>query len=276
MKERKTYNVLSLGCGTQSSAMYVMAAKGDLSIDVAIFADTQNEPTEVYRYFNILKEKYSDKVPIIKASKGNLAETTLNNLTLGKRFPFPPLWMRKINRKGEEVVVLLKQRQCTVEYKIKVVRAAAREYFGGNQRGVPKYNLNMLLGITTDEFMRMKDSPLKYITHKYPLIDRHMTRDDCIDYLNDAGLPPPPKSACYQCGFKSSKLWRHLRDTDPERFKMAVEFDSSLRKTDHPMIKSLQGPVFLHHIGLPLTEAVQKEDTIDMFGMACDSLHCGI
>lgn len=44
---RRTLTVISLGAGVQSSTMAIMAAKGDLPpVDVAIFADTGNEPKQ--------------------------------------------------------------------------------------------------------------------------------------------------------------------------------------------------------------------------------------
>lgn len=279
MKKKKTYNVISLGMGTQSSAMYVMANRGELGFDVdlAVFADTQNEPAEVYKYKELLSSMYGDKIPIIVPTKGNLAKTTLEMMDQGKRFPFPPLWMRRISKKtGKPEVILIKQRQCTVEFKIEIVRKSIREYFGASQRGRCMFNVNMLLGITTDEATRMKDSPLAYIDHQYPLIDLDMTRDDCIDYLNDKGLPPPPKSACYQCGFKSNMLWKHLKSTDPEAFEKACVFDEKLRTTEHQGIRSLKGPVFLHSSGRPLRGIVFNDDKISGFDFACDSLHCGV
>jgi 3'-phosphoadenosine 5'-phosphosulfate sulfotransferase (PAPS reductase)/FAD synthetase len=52
---RRTLTVISLGAGVQSSTMAIMAAKGDLPpVDVAIFADTGNEPKAVYTYLNYL------------------------------------------------------------------------------------------------------------------------------------------------------------------------------------------------------------------------------
>ena len=55
------YNVLSLGAGVQSTAMALMAAKGEITPmpDIAIFADTQAEPKSVYEHLEWLKRQCS-------------------------------------------------------------------------------------------------------------------------------------------------------------------------------------------------------------------------
>ena len=74
---RRTLTVISLGAGVQSSTMAIMAAKGDLpTVDVAIFADTGNEPKAVYTYLNYLSNILP--FPIFKVRKGNIKDDMLN------------------------------------------------------------------------------------------------------------------------------------------------------------------------------------------------------
>lgn len=46
--------VISLGAGVQSSTMALMAGKGELTPmpDFAVFADTQAEPADVYKWLD--------------------------------------------------------------------------------------------------------------------------------------------------------------------------------------------------------------------------------
>ena len=76
-------NVISLGAGVQSSALTLMAARGELSEtpDFAVFADVGWEPPRVYEHLQWLEEeckKYGLK--IIRASKGNLRKDFLESV----------------------------------------------------------------------------------------------------------------------------------------------------------------------------------------------------
>jgi hypothetical protein len=43
-------HILNLGADVQSTTLYLMACAGEIHFDVAIFADTQDEPQVVYRH----------------------------------------------------------------------------------------------------------------------------------------------------------------------------------------------------------------------------------
>ena len=71
------YTVLNLGAGVQSSALALMAAKGEIGPmpDFAVFADTQAEPTGVYKWLDWLETQLP--FPVIRVTKGSLTEETL-------------------------------------------------------------------------------------------------------------------------------------------------------------------------------------------------------
>ena len=49
--------VLSLGAGVQSSTLALMIEHGEVPmVDCAIFADTGDEPKEVYKWLDFLKQ----------------------------------------------------------------------------------------------------------------------------------------------------------------------------------------------------------------------------
>ena len=68
-----------MGAGVQSSVMLLMADRGLLGEkpDVAIFADTQWEPKEIYEHLEWLKTQVS--IPIRIVSKGSLPKDFLND-----------------------------------------------------------------------------------------------------------------------------------------------------------------------------------------------------
>lgn len=112
-------------------------------------------------------------------------------------------------------------RQCTEKYKIRAVMKMLREDYGATY----KNPIGQWLGITTDEFTRMKVSPVKASVLMYPLIDLGMSRDDCIEYCEDEGYPVPAKSACIGCPYHSNKTWNTLT---PEQIEDVAEYEESL------------------------------------------------
>jgi len=58
----KELTIISLGAGVQSSAMALMAAKGEITpmVDACIFADTGSEPAGVYSFLDWLEKEFTD------------------------------------------------------------------------------------------------------------------------------------------------------------------------------------------------------------------------
>ena len=52
MESTKTYHILNLGAGVQSTCLFLMFVTGEFDerLDYAVFADTQEEPESVYYY----------------------------------------------------------------------------------------------------------------------------------------------------------------------------------------------------------------------------------
>ena len=91
----------------------------------------------------------------------------------------------------------------------------------------------------------MRDSAVKYIAHEYPLVDRRMTRGDCVSWLERQGLPVPERSACVMCPFQSERDWRSLSDVDRAH---ASDIDEQIRLARPPM------PLFVHRSLQPVSE----------------------
>jgi len=110
----------------------------------------------------------------------------------------------------------------------------------------------VMIGISFDEMERMRTSQMPWNTSVYPLVGLRMNRDQCIAYVESAGLGRPPRSACYFCPYKTNAEWRHLRDTSPADWQLAVEFDREIRTSVSPKLAS---QFFVHRSRLPLDRA---------------------
>ena len=109
------------------------------------------------------------------------------------------------------------RRQCTKDYKIVPIRRKARELAGLYRKRSPSVPVvEQWIGISFDEVIRMKPSFEDWQVNRWPLIERGMTRQDCLRWLERHGYPLPPKSSCIGCPFHSDEMWRQIRDHDPK------------------------------------------------------------
>jgi hypothetical protein len=157
------------------------------------------------------------------------------------------------------------RRQCTSRWKI----APIRRYMQTNRNGE---SVELWLGISTDEALRMKPSGVKYITNRWPLIELDMRRKDCEAWLIAHGLEVPPKSACTFCPYRNTKEWQHIKAT-PEDWKEAVEIDRAIRKARPPC------DLFVHPSGKPLEEVdlrtMEEKGQMRLWDEECEGI-CGI
>jgi len=251
--------ILSLGAGVQSSTLLLMACAGEERIDAAIFADTGWEPWWVYQHLDNLERVAAEAgIVVHRVSAGDLRADALANKTQS----WMPLF--SVSRSGVEKL----KRQCTRNYKIRPIRRKARELSGGKP-------IQQLVGISLDEYERMRDSDVKYITNVYPLIEKRMTRGDCAAWLEAHGYPIPRKSSCVACPLRTAREWRDIR-ADEQSWADAVDFDERIRRVRS---RTRLQEVFVHREGIPLPmvdlrteqERGQLELEIDGCGILCDA-----
>ena len=275
----KTFRVLSLGAGVQSSTLALMIHKGEIPmVDCAIFADTQAEPPKVYEWLEFIKKTVSYPVHIV--TWRNLEQDVLD-ASKGEYQAFTIPFYTKNKDTGQKGMLM---RQCTADYKIKPVTKKIRELLGykkGERVDLKKVKVEMLMGISTDEIRRMRMNRLRYIDNQYPLInDFGMSRQDCIAWMKDKNYPMPTKSACYFCPFHSQSGWKEIKENNPELFKKAVQMDKQIRDQEKYKIKNkFKDELYLHRSCEPLDKALEDDGQLDMFekfNSICDEGMCGV
>lgn len=70
-------------------------------------------------------------------------------------------------------------------------------------------------------------------TIRYPLREWGLTRQDCGRIISAAGLPIPPKSACFFCPAMRLIEIERLKVLDPELYALAVEMERLYRDGRH-------------------------------------------
>ena len=279
------YTVLNLGAGVQSSCLALMAAKGEVTPmpDFAVFADTQAEPQSVYKWLDWLETQLP--FPVYRVTKGNLTKDSLQIRTIQKdckNHKQGMVYVRKIiplfgQMQNGDVVAAI-GRSCTVDYKIKAIEAKIKDVCQV-KRAQKECTVTQWIGISWDELQRMKESRQLWAQLRHPLIEKRMTRQQCLQWMRGNGYPEPPRSACVYCPFHSNTEWRRLRDEEPKEFERAIEFDFAIREQfrKDPVQKM---DVFLHRSCKPLSEIdfdsdEQKGQAVWDFSAECDGM-CGI
>lgn len=239
-------HILSLGAGTQSTDVLLRGLRGEFGEvpSHAIFADTGNESKGVYTYLEWL-QKYVDKeysFTIDVVAAGNIYEDALAYLEgTRKRYEGIPYYTKNpiTGKKG------ILRRQCTGDYKIRPVRKYIRKV-------LPKVKkVSLWLGISYDEMQRMKQANVKWITHRFPLIEKRLKRIDCIHNFKAYGLAVPMRSSCVVCPYHSDNYWLWIYEQEKESFEAALQLDEKIR--NYPGIND---HCFLHRSCRPLKEVI--------------------
>ena len=270
-----TYSYLSLHrtpcSGVQSTVMLLMAAKGEITPrpDLAIFADTQFEPPEIYEHLDWckteLKRLTNDQVKLEITTAGDLRRNEEQGLNvLGQAYNTIPFFTD----------TGLGRRQCTTDYKIRPIRRLVRKKLGIlPKKKVPKdVIVEQWIGISTDELERIKESRDKWTINRFPLIELGMSRGSCLEWFNK-NYPDRPlvKSACIACPYHNNSMWRDMKKNQPEIWEEACKFDETIRN-----VASNNKEQFVHSSATPLRTAdLGDEKTMDLFLGECDGM-CGV
>ena len=276
INKKPDLRVLSLGAGVQSSALLMKIYNGEIApVDVAIFADTGNEPKEVYDWLDYLKKITKNKIDIrVVRNEKNTGNIVKDILSPSGRFASIPVYT--INKDGSKGNT---RRTCTYEYKITPINKEVRNILNvTNLRGKV---VEVVMGISFDEIQRAKYPPNKWAVHCYPLVENKITRHNCLHYFESLGFPTPPRSACIICPYHDNKEWKRIKDKYPKEFEHAVEFDNKLRdkESKSQFVNKLDSELYLHAKRIPLDQIdfEEKHPTYQgsLFDDECEG-YCGI
>ena len=213
-----TKHVFSCGGGVQSTACLVLAAQGKIPYQTFIFANVGDkaEDPRTIRYVSEVLKPYA---------KENQIEWV--DIQRKRRNGDPVDLFEELHRPVRSIDIPMRMangapgnRNCTVNFKIKPIA-----------KWIKKHAPDCVLGkgISTDEPHRATPSrESDGYSSAYPLIELGISRADCLEIVRKAGLPQPPKSACWFCPYKTTDQWITFRRERPELFAQAVELEKTL------------------------------------------------
>jgi hypothetical protein len=178
--------VISYGGGVQSTALVVLSVSEGWDVDEIVHVDlldAESPATREYvRYFREwLQREYGRDITVIER---NMYRDMLDNPAFT---PVP--WHGRREK-------FMLSRQCTRQYKVTPLTRYLYDRYPGDC-------IRLMLGISVDEYHRMRDSSAARIEHVYPLVDARLARWQCREIVERAGLAVPWKSSCWFCPYRS-------------------------------------------------------------------------
>ncbi len=248
----KPLRVVSYGGGVQSTSLLILQAQGRIDYPIFLFANVgdDSEHPATLRYVREVALPFAAEHGIElhelhRQRRDGTTETLMGRLTKpgSRSLPIP---IRMSNGAPST-------RSCTIDFKIKVIAKWLKAHGAS-----PLQPAHVAVGFSTDEASRAttrKASP--YEIPEYPLLAAgiNLRRDDCARVIQDAGLPVPPKSACYFCPFHRPQTWREQRRDEPDLFAKSAALEDLLNQRRDMLGKD---HVYLTRFAKPLREAISE------------------
>lgn len=239
--------ILSLGAGVQSTTLLMMAEKGLIEpFNCALFADTGWESPDTYLLLKHLKSICKTPIITVKSEKGSIYDWQMNaTFRDSKNFSVMPFFTLNNGKKG------ITKRQCTDHFKLVPIRKEIRNLLGVGQKDrISKGAVQLIIGISWDERHRVKNSGRKYIENNYPLVDKKMDRDACVNFLWNQYQLNVPKSSCIGCPFHNNDEWRLIKNNG-NLWNQVITLDNKIR--EQGLIHgTMDGTMYLHNSCTPL------------------------
>jgi hypothetical protein len=268
--------------------------------DYAIFADTQDEPgaeerrlglpdppESVYAHLDWMMGLNGPTILVPTAGRLSddlIAHRNVNGAPLGACIP------AYVGGDGERGMM---KRQCTKDYKIRVIEQCIRRRIVGlsPKERLPKgVIVHQYIGISWDERSRAFDVRRRFLNEDgqekrnwrvhFPLLTMNgemkpgWTRDDCDRYLE---LNVPHKvygSACIYCPFKDDPTWARSMQPGPTRDRL-IHIDRAIRVPGTSPGSSMDQKLYLHRECRPIDQIDFLNEKQLGFAMECEG-GCGL
>jgi len=240
--------VVAYGLGVNSTAMLVEFVNRDIRPDMILFADTAGEKPETYAYMPVIQRYLKTmgfpqvntvRYEPVRAAYRTLEEQCLHTKTLPSLAYGGKSCSLKYKKSPQSKLILEHFPPAAfVKNGRRVVRAIG---FDSSETRRTYAGVVNAIGLDAGEEHRLtwaRNQPTKerkpsreawldehYFTYWYPLHEWGMDRAACEQVIRDAGLPVPPKSACWFCpaSKKAEILW--LREHHPQLLSRALKIE---------------------------------------------------
>lgn len=216
MENKKTYHILSLSGGKDSTALAFFMRENMPEIFEKlelVFYDTGCDLPETYDYLNKIEVFLNKEITKVKPEKSfdHIFHTSF-------LIPAPH------------------RRYCTIELKVKPSWQFIYKRIKNTGEGI----FNFYTGIRADEAWRKGISPKtdkekELINPKYPFVEQNITKQDVEKILTDNGIFYPDyykwreRNGCYFCFYQKPIDWINLYEHHPDLYKKAMYYEETGR-----------------------------------------------
>ena len=203
--------VVAYGMGTNSTGMLVGLLERGVRPDLILAADTGDERPTTYAYRDLVSEWCTSVgfPAIISVRKGGRQESLSENCARMAMLPSIAYGFKgcshKFKREPQDAFVNKWQ--------------PARDAWAAGQR------VMKLIGYDADEERRARIKADEKYDYAYPLLLWGWGRDECVDAIERAGLPPSAKSSCFFCPSSTRDEIVQLKNEFPVLFHRALQME---------------------------------------------------
>jgi hypothetical protein len=205
--------IVSWGGGVNSTAMLVgLRERGEFPNSI-LFADPGSENPDTYAYLNTTNRWLASVgFPNIVTVQNDGQYRTLENECLSKH-TLPS--------------IAFGFKSCSDKYKRRPQTKWLKERYGDLSA------LTLCIGFDADEPHRAENGAAASDAYarRFPLIEWGWGREECIRAIRRAGLPVPPKSACFFCPSSSKHEVRRLAREYPDLMARALLMETNAAMT---------------------------------------------
>jgi len=222
--------IVSYGGGTNSCAMLVGLHERGITPDAITFADTGGEKPGTYTHI-VLVNEWCDKVgfPRVQTLSGVMPQQI-----------FDGTLEQECLRLGKLPAKAYGFSSCSAKWKMDPQKKFNKQFASDN--GIGLADITRLIGFDAGEPSRVTRGLAAGaireasggVREEYPLYEWGWDREDCLDAIARAGLPPPGKSACFFCPSAKKHEVISLAKDFPALARRAVQMERRALAGDGP------------------------------------------
>lgn len=214
-------NITAYGGGTNSTAMLIGLHRKSIPIDLILFADTGGEQPYTYEYIPIMNAWLTShgmpEITVVEYTDQNGERLTLEQECL---------------RSGTLPAIAYGHKNCSLKHKVGPQDKFCNNYPPCKEAWAHGERITKFVGFDAGEERRRShalvyDMQDKKYQKEYPLIDWGWGREECLQAIQQEGLPLPGKSPCFFCPSMKKHEIRTLYHQHRDLFDRAIAIEDN-------------------------------------------------